>query len=383
MSKRVLIVCDSFKESLNAAGVAQAIARGIGAADATARCTLMPFSDGGEGAIGVLEQAIAAGTLSGGHRVTCPTKDALGRPITASYFRFTDRPAAWIELSAASGIHLIEPQARNPKITSTYGTGLLIRHAIEHGAQEIILGIGGSATNDAGAGIIQAMGGQLLDQHGHELPHGGLALSELDKIKLPEGVKKINWRIACDVNNPLLGPNGASFIYGPQKGAHTQDIDQLERALTHFAQKVEDTTGVHIGSIPGGGAAGGTAAGLHGLLKAELISGFELLGTMTNLEEKIKTCDYVFTAEGRIDHQSLQGKVPISVAKLGKKHHKPVIGIAGSIQPPYNTYKEFGLTSVFSVQNGPMTLEDSKVNAARLIEETAYRVWSLIKTIVR
>jgi glycerate kinase len=380
MSKSVLIVCDSFKESLDAAGVAQAIARGIGSADATARCTPMPFSDGGEGAIGVLEQAVAAGTLKGGHRVACPTVDALGRPITAEYFRFTDRPAAWIELSAASGIHLIPPKDRDPKITSTYGTGLMIRHALDQGAQEIILGIGGSATNDAGAGIIQAMGSQLLDQHGHELPYGGLALSELDKIKLPEGVQKINWRIACDVNNPLLGPSGASRVYGPQKGAHTQDIDQLERALTHFAQKVEDTTGVHIGSIPGGGAAGGTAAGLYGFFKAELISGFDLLGTMTDLEEKIKTCDYVFTAEGRIDHQSLQGKVPISVAQLGQKHNKPVIGVAGSIEPPYNTYKKLGLTSLFSVQNGPMTLEDSKGKAAQLIEETAYRVWSLIKT---
>jgi len=383
MSTKVLIVCDSFKESLDASGVAQAIARGIGAADATARCTLMPFSDGGEGAIGVLEQAMVAGLISGGHRVACPTKDALGRPITAEYFRFTDRPAAWIELSAASGIHGIGPQDRNPKITSTFGTGLLIRHAIEHGAQEIILGIGGSATNDAGAGIIQALSGQLLDQNGAELPPGGLALSRLDKIKFPEGIEKINWRIACDVNNPLLGPHGASRTYGPQKGATAQDIDQLELALTHFAQKIEDTTKTSIASIPGGGAAGGTAAGLYGAFKAELISGFDLLGTMTNLKEKIKTCDYVFTAEGRIDRQSLHGKVPIAVAKLGKKYDKPVIGIAGSIEPPFALFAELGLTGLFSVQNGPMTLEDSKNNAAQLIEETAYRVWSLIKATAR
>ncbi len=176
MNKKVLIVCDSFKESLDATAVAKAIARGIGAADATAHCTLMPFSDGGEGAIAVLEQASAAGTISEGYRVACPTQDALGRPITAEYFRFTNRPAAWIELSAASGIHLIQPQARDPKITSTYGTGLLIRHAIEHGAQEIILGIGGSATNDAGTGIIQAIGVKLLDNNGYSLAPAGLAL---------------------------------------------------------------------------------------------------------------------------------------------------------------------------------------------------------------
>jgi glycerate kinase len=379
MNKSVLIVCDSFKESLDAAGVAQAIARGIGAADATARCTPMPFSDGGEGAIGVLEQAVAAGTLKGGHRVACPTVDALGRPITAEYFRFTDRPAAWIELSAASGIHQIPPKDRDPKITSTYGTGLMIRHALEQGAQEIILGIGGSATNDAGAGIIQALGGQLLDRQGVELAGGGLALSQLETIKPPTISKSIQWRIACDVNNPLLGPSGASRVYGPQKGGNPKDIEALEQALTHFAQKIEDSTKTPIADIAGGGAAGGTAAGLYGFFKAELISGFKLLGAMTNLEEKIKSCDYVFTAEGRIDQQSLQGKVPISVAQLGQKHHKPVIGIAGSIEPPYNTYKKLGLTSLFSVQNGPMTLEGSKINAAQLIEETAYRVWSLIK----
>jgi glycerate kinase len=196
MSTKVLIVCDSFKESLDASAVAKAIARGIGAADAAARCTLMPFSDGGEGAIEVLEHAVNTGTNVGGYRVTCSTQDALGRPISAEYFRFKQRPAAWIELSAASGIHLIEPEARDPKITSTYGTGLLIKHAIEQGATEIILGIGGSATNDAGAGIISALGGKLLDKQGNELPRGGAALQGLDKLIPPEGLHSIKWQIA-------------------------------------------------------------------------------------------------------------------------------------------------------------------------------------------
>lgn len=379
MSTKVLIVCDSFKESLDASAVAKAIARGIGAADAAARCTLMPFSDGGEGAIEVLEQAVNTETNTGGYRVTCSTQDALGRPISAEYFRFKQRPAAWIELSAASGIHLIESEARDPKITSTCGTGLLIKHAIEQGATEIILGIGGSATNDAGAGIISALGGKLLDKQGNELPRGGAALQGLDKLIPPEGLHSIKWQIACDVNNPLVGPKGASHTYGPQKGASKNDIVRLEAALTHFAKKINDTLGVSIDTIAGGGAAGGTAAGLHGLFKAELISGFELLCKMTSLEEKIKACDLIITAEGRIDHQSLTGKVPISVAKLGMKHGKPVIGIAGSIEPPYEVYGKAGLTSLFSIQDGPMTLEDSKRNTARLIEDTLYRVWSLYK----
>lgn len=381
MSTKVLIVCDSFKESLVASDVAKAIARGIGAADAAARCTLMPFSDGGEGAIEVLEQNLNTGSSPGGHRVTCSTQDALGRPISAEYFRFKQRPAAWIELSAASGIHLIEPNARDPKITSTYGTGLLIKQAIEQGATEIILGIGGSATNDAGAGIIQALGGKLLDKHGTELTRGGAALQGLAALVPPEGLHSIKWQIACDVNNPLVGVHGASHTYGPQKGASQNDIACLESALTHFAQKIKDTLGVSIETIAGGGAAGGTAAGLHGLFKAELISGFELLCKMTSLEEKIKACDVIITAEGRIDHQSLTGKVPISVAQLGKKHRKPVIGVAGSIEPPYQAYGKAGLSSLFSIQDGPMTLEDSKRNTARLIEDTLYRVWSLYKSI--
>ena len=380
MSKRVLIVCDSFKESLDATAVAKAIARGIGAADATARCTLMPFSDGGEGAIAVLEQAVAAGTIPGGYRVTCPAQDAIGRPITAEYFRFQDRPAAWIELSAASGIHLIQPQARDPKITSTYGTGLLIRHAIEHGAQEIILGIGGSATNDAGTGIIKALGGEFLDAQGNELPNGGLALSKLETIKCPERLKKIKWHIACDVTNPLLGPNGATYTYGPQKGAQPQDLEPLEQALQQFARVLKHSTGRPIDTVPGGGAAGGTAAGLFGLLNARLVSGFDLLANMTHLEEAIDQCDYVFTAEGRIDAQSIYGKVPIAVSAIAKKFNKPVIGIAGSIQGPFDQHHELGLTSLFSIQNGPMDLSESKLNSAELIEDTASRIWQLIKS---
>ncbi len=374
MSKRVLIVSDSFKESLSAQAVAQSIARGIGAADATARCTLMPFSDGGEGALEVLSQNTE------GHKVSGHTTDALGRPINAEYFKFEQKKTAWIELSQASGLHRIEPALRDPKITSTYGTGLLIKQALDRGAEEIILGIGGSATNDAGTGIIKALGGTFLDAQGNELPNGGLALSKLETIKCPERLKKIKWHIACDVTNPLLGPDGATYIYGPQKGGQPQDLEPLEQALQQFARVVKSSTGRPIDIVQGGGAAGGTAAGLFGLLNARLVSGFDLLADMTHLEEAINQCDYVFTAEGRIDAQSIHGKVPIAVSAIAKKCNKPVIGIAGSIQGPFDQHHELGLTSLFSIQNGPMDLSESKLNSAELIQDTASRIWQLIKS---
>ncbi|MGB1411523.1 MAG: glycerate kinase, partial [Flavobacteriaceae bacterium] len=191
--------------------------------------------------------------------------------------------------------------------------------------------------------------------------------------------RSIKWKVACDVTNPLLGPNGASYTYGPQKGASDKDLEILESALAHFAQLVHKSTGHSIEQVKGGGAAGGTAAGLFGLLNAELISGFDLLGAMTGLEEKIKDCDYVFTAEGRIDAQSIHGKVPVAVAQMAKKFNKPVVGIAGSIQGPFDRHHALGLTSLFSIQNGPMDLDESKDKSAELIQDTASRIWRLIQ----
>jgi glycerate kinase len=373
MNPKVLVVCDSFKESLNADGVVEAIIQGIKQVDPYVICTPLPFSDGGEGALDVLDKNAL------GEKVKGQTIDAFGRPISADYFMFDGGLVAWIELSQASGIHLIEPRLRDPKLTSTYGTGLLIKQAIAQGAQEIILGIGGSATNDAGTGIIAALGGQFLDSNGDELPVGGAALSLLTQIILPQELKTIKWKVACDVINPLIGPEGATYTYGPQKGASQKDLETLENALYNFSKVVKHTTGKSIEKTPGGGAAGGTAAGLYGLLNAELVSGFELLGTMTNLEEKIKACDFIFTAEGRIDAQSVNGKVPIAVAEIAKKFKKPIVGIAGSIQGPFDLHYSLGLTSLFSIQNGPMDLNESKAKSAELIKDTAARIWQLIQ----
>ena len=375
MGQNVLIVCDSFKENLNAFEVAEAIAQGIQQVNQKVICTVMPFSDGGEGALEVLHQNTK------GHKVKSQSTDALGHSITAEYFMFDKKPVAWIELSQASGLELIVPDLRNPRETTTFGTGLLIKHAIKQGAKEIILGVGGSATNDAGTGIIKALGGQFLDVQGFALPNGGAALSSLNQIILPQYLEEIKWKVACDVTNPLLGPQGATYTYGPQKGASEKDLKTLERALKQFAHIVKKKTGKSIDTLPGGGAAGGTAAGLYGLLNAELVSGFELLGAMTNLAEKIRSCDYVFTAEGRIDSQSIHGKVPVAVSKMAKKFNKPVIGLAGSINGPFDQHHASGLSSLFSIQNGPMSLSESKAKSAELIKDTSSRIWRLIQCI--
>ena len=366
---QVLIIVDSFKESLDATQVAQAIAAGVGEIqpDLTSHC--IPFSDGGEGALSVLEKH-AQGEL-----VQSETVDALGRSFKANYFIFKNKKKAWIELSQASGLALIEPEQRNPLIASTFGTGLQIKDAIEKGCTEIILGIGGSATNDAAAGIFQALGGQLLDKNKIPLAKGGAALQQLETIVLPTHLDHTKWKIAFDVNNPLIGPNGASYVYGPQKGASKKDVEDLEVALTQLAVTLEKKCLRKVDQINGGGAAGGTAAGMAGFFGATLVPGFQLLSEMIQLEKVIEKADIIFTAEGKLDHQSLNGKVPVEVARLAKKHNKTCIGLAGAIEGPFAPLYEAGFSGLFSIQQAPINLETSKQQAYALLTETTARIF--------
>ena len=370
---QILVVPDSFKESLSAKEVADAIARGIHSVDPEITVKQLPFSDGGEGALDLLQN------LFEGELITTNTIDAMGRSIKAPYFRFTYRKAAWIELSQASGLAQIEVDKRNPLLASTYGTGLQIRHALDHGAEEIYLGIGGSATNDGGTGILSALGGLFSDKEGEMLLPGGGLLTELDHIDV-EAIPQFQLKVACDVSNPLLGKQGATAVYGPQKGVTPEMEAQLEAGLTNFSKHIELLTQKSIAEVPGAGAAGGCAAGLHGLLGAELVSGFELLAELSHLELEIKEADLVITAEGRIDGQSLEGKLPVGVAKLAKKHHKPVVVLAGSIGEHLDPLYALGINSIFSIQNGPCTLKESMDNTAELIESTAQRVFRLFQT---
>ena len=370
---QLLVVPDSFKESLSAKEVADAIARGIHSVDPEITVKQLPFSDGGEGALDLLQN------LFEGELVTMSTIDAMGRSIKAPYFRFADRKAAWIELSQASGLAQIKVDRRNPMLASTYGTGLQIRHALDHGAEEIYLGIGGSATNDGGTGILSALGGLFSDAEGEMLLPGGGFLTELDHIDV-EAIPQFKLKVACDVSNPLLGKQGATAVYGPQKGVTPEMEPQLEAGLTNFSKHIELLTQKSVAEVPGAGAAGGCAAGLHGLLEAELVSGFELLAELSHLEEQIAASDLIVTAEGRIDGQSLEGKLPVGVAKLAKKHHKPVVVLAGSIGEHLDPLYALGIDAIFSIQNKPCTLEESMNNAAKLLESTAQRVFRLYQT---
>jgi len=370
---QILVVPDSFKESLSAKEVADAIARGIHSVDPEITVKQLPFSDGGEGALDLLQN------LFEGELITTNTIDAMGRSIKAPYFRFTYRKAAWIELSQASGLAQIEVDKRNPLLASTYGTGLQIRHALDHGAEEIYLGIGGSATNDGGTGILSALGGLFSDKEGEMLLPGGGLLTELDHIDV-EAIPQFQLKVACDVSNPLLGKQGATAVYGPQKGVTPEMEAQLEAGLANLSKHIELLTQKSVAEVPGAGAAGGCAAGLHGLLGAELVSGFELLAELSHLELEIKEADLVITAEGRIDGQSLEGKLPVGVAKLAKKHHKPVVVLAGSIGEHLDPLYALGINSIFSIQNGPCTLKESMDNTAELLESTAQRVFRLFQT---
>ncbi|CAI8235460.1 MAG: Glycerate 3-kinase [Flavobacteriaceae bacterium] len=370
---QLLVVPDSFKESLSAKEVADAIARGIHSVNPEITVKQLPFSDGGEGALDLLQN------LFEGELVTTSTIDAMGRSIKAPYFRFADRKAAWIELSQASGLAQIEVDQRNPMLASTYGTGLQIRHALDHGAEEIYLGIGGSATNDGGTGILSALGGLFSDAEGEMLLPGGGFLTELDHIDV-EAIPQFQLKVACDVNNPLLGKQGATAVYGPQKGVTPEMEPPLEAGLTNFSKHIELLTQKSVAEVPGAGAAGGCAAGLHGLLGAELVSGFELLAELSQLEEQIAASDLIITAEGRIDGQSLEGKLPVGVAKLAKKHDKPVVVLAGSIGEHLDPLYALGIDAVFSIQSKPCTLEESISNASELLESTAQRVFKLYQT---
>ena len=372
---QLLIVPDSFKESLSATDVADAISKGIVSVDSNVVIKSIPFSDGGEGALTVLDNHAK------GSRVSCDTVNPLGKKIVADYFLFDNKTTAWIELSQASGITILKKEELNPSLTSTFGTGLQINHAIKNGCTKIILGIGGSATNDGGAGIFQALGGKLIDSNGEELKKGGAALINLNNIVLPQGLDHIEWVVACDVQNTLLGPEGASSVYGPQKGASEEDVIILDESLTQFAKIIKKELGNSIVELLGGGAAGGTAAGMHGFFRAELSSGFDILAKMINLEERIRKTDMIFTAEGKIDQQSLKGKVPIGVARLAKKYNKPCVGLAGIIEDPLEPLYKEGFSGLFNIQNSPMSHEQSKLETKSLLQKTASRVFTFYKNI--
>lgn len=375
--RKVVIAPDSFKESLSALDVAAAIERGFRQIYPDVEYVKLPMADGGEGTV---DSMVAA---TEGEIVQLSVRGPLGMPVEAFYGLLGDGETAVIEMAAASGLHLAPSDQRDPLIATSYGTGELILAVLDRGVSAIILGIGGSATNDGGAGMMQALGARLLDGQQRPLPPGGAALAslaELDLSGVDARLQQVKVTVACDVDNPLCGKNGASAIFGPQKGATPAMVEQLDNALRHYGTLLEQTTGRKVLNAPGAGAAGGMGAALLGMLDAQLRPGIEIVIETLRLEEAILGADLVITGEGRLDSQSVHGKTPIGVARVAKRHRLPVIGIAGSLAADYQVVHQHGIDAAFSVIDRIVTLEEALGSAAHNLEVTARNVaavWQL------
>ncbi|MBV7404185.1 glycerate kinase [Enterobacter sp. ENT03] len=373
---KIVIAPDSYKESLSALDVATAIERGFKEIFPDAEYVKLPVADGGEGTV----EAMVAATH--GRIVKVNVTGPLGEPVAGFYGISGDEQSAFIEMAAASGLELVPAAQRDPLITTSWGTGELIRHALDAGVKHIIIGLGGSATNDGGAGMVQALGATLLNAQGNALGQGGGELASLARIDVSEldpRLKTCRIEVACDVTNPLTGDDGASAIFGPQKGATDEMIARLDNALHHYAKIIQRDLDVDVLTLAGGGAAGGMGAGLYAFCGAELRRGIEIVTDALHLAEHVADADLVITGEGRIDSQTVHGKVPVGVAKVAKKYHKPVIGIAGSLTADVGVVHEHGLDAVFSVIYSICSLDDALKNAGENVRMTARNVAAVLK----
>ncbi|OCG50579.1 glycerate kinase [Gilliamella sp. Choc5-1] len=353
---KIIIAPDSFKESLSAIDVANMIKNGFSQVYPDANYALLPVADGGEGTVDAMVNVL------NGHKVTVSITDPLGERGLAFYGISDDGQTAIIEMAAASGLERVSLGKRDAKITTSYGTGELIKDALDRGCKRFIIGIGGSATNDGGAGMLQALGVKLLDKFGNQIGYGGVSLSELYKIDITEIDRRIHeceFEVACDVTNPLTGENGASVIFGPQKGASPQDVKLLDANLKHFAKVIKQTFNIDIEYTPGTGAAGGMGAALLVFMNAKLRPGIEIITELLNLDELVQEADLVITGEGRLDHQSINGKVPVGIANIAKKHNKPVIAIVGSLGDKSQAVYPYGISAMFSILSKVSTLSEA------------------------
>ncbi|WP_391091476.1 glycerate kinase [Vibrio sp. NH-UV-68] len=368
---KIVIAPDSYKESLTAMEVATAIENGFKQVFPQANCIKLPMADGGEGTVQSLVDA------TGGEIVNALVTGPLGQTVEGFYGLLGEGTTAVIEMAAASGLHLVEPVQRNPLLTTTYGTGELIKAALDAGVTHIIVGIGGSATNDGGMGMAQALGARFIDSNGAELGFGGGALAQLASIDLSgldPRLAAIKLEVACDVDNPLCGIKGASHVFGPQKGATPEMVAQLDANLAHYAQVIHQTNGKEVIGQAGAGAAGGLGAALLGLFDADLRPGINIVMDAVNLCEVVKDADLVITGEGRIDSQTIHGKTPVGVARTAKMYDLPVIGIAGSIAKDCHVVHEHGIDAVYSVVLGATDLPTALKEAAFNVEMTSRNV---------
>ncbi|MFS0821662.1 glycerate kinase [Bacillus sp. 1P02SD] len=375
---KILIAPDSFKGSLTANQVAEAMREGIHSVSPETEVVIVPLADGGEGTVNSLMES------TNGYFRNLEVYNPIGNKVNAQYGITGDSKTAVIELASASGLQTLPKNELDPAKASTFGSGQLILDALEIGIRSFIICLGGSATNDGGTGILRALGFRFLDSLGKELEPGGLALNRLhtiDESNVDERVRNSRFQVACDVDSPLIGPKGASFIFGPQKGALPEMAQKLDVSLSNFAERVYLHNGRRVHNLPGGGAAGGTSAGLYALLNAELAPGFEIVkkSLKLNMLFEKERFDLVLTGEGRIDHQTASGKVISSLASLAKIYNVETIAIAGAVEDGLEVLHERGLTAAFSILDGPKSLEQAIENSFFLIKKQSEQIYRLLK----
>lgn len=376
---RIVIAMDSFKGNLSSLEVAALVEKGIREVYPKAEIRTLAVADGGEGTAETLTQA------KKGRSISLTVRDPLGRPVKAGYGLLPDGTAV-MEMASASGLCLLQKQEQNPLIASTYGTGQMLLDAMNRGCRRVILGIGGSATNDGGAGMAQALGIRLLDGQGLELPPGGGALRFLDSIDTSgaaPALRETEILVACDVDNPLCGPLGATHMFGKQKGATPEMTEVLERGLLKWAQVIQRELGVSIAQAPGAGAAGGLGAGLMALCNAKLCPGIELVLDTLDADTAFSQADVILTGEGKIDGQTAHGKVPAGVARRAKRFHKPVFAIGGFVTADAADLYACGIDAAVSSMTEPMSLKEALEKSPLLIEQAAQRLFRIIHCFVK
>lgn len=373
---KIVIAPDSYKESLSAADVASAIESGFREIYPDAEYVKLPVADGGEGTVDAMVAATQGRVIS--VNVTGP----LGEPVAGFYGVSGDERCAFIEMAAASGLELLSPEQRNPLKTTSWGTGELIQHALDLGVKRIIIGLGGSATNDGGAGMVQALGAKLLTADNQQIPYGGAGLETLAKIDISELDSRLahcQIDVACDVTNPLTGAEGASAVFAPQKGATAEMVVQLDGALAHYARRIEQDLAINVLTLEGGGAAGGMGAALYAFCGATLRPGIDIVTEALHLDALVADASLVITGEGRMDSQTIHGKVPVGVARVAKRYHIPVIGIAGSLTADVGVVHQHGVDAVFSVLYRICSLNDALAQAGDNVRMAARNIAAVVK----
>lgn len=373
---KIVVAIDSFKGSLTSLQAGNAAAEGIARVYPDMQAEIFPIADGGEGTV------IALTTALGGQLQTVQALDPLGRTIFCEYGIVGE--TAVIEMSCAAGITLLTAEERNPLNTTTYGVGQVIADAISNGCRDFIVGIGGSATNDGGIGMLQALGFGILDQNGQQVPMGGAGLEKIASITAENALRSLkdcSFRIACDVTNPLCGETGCSAIYGPQKGATPEIVAKMDSWLGSYADKVKAVFPNSDKNTPGAGAAGGIGFAFFSFLGGKPYSGIDLILGELRIEDKIKDADLVITGEGRLDAQTVMGKAPIGIARIAKKYHKPVIAFSGCVTPQTGVCNDHGIDAFFPIIKGACTLAEAMdvKNAYPNMADTAEQAFRLLK----